>query len=220
MTAPGFAAGGALSGERGFDSCIDWFGCFIYATPRDVLIWLGTRVMRDKVLPDVWAQALVERITTHMKEESAAGRHARVVVTDLRFHNEVNSKMMRRFTRVLGHHSPVGVHRWCVVDTARDHTDATWTDADTEALHPTERGAVSIPFEQIIKNDKGGAATMATLTGETDLRIRMGRLHGAVHDIMRSTFGLQPSFPAESASAATLAAMHTIDGSEPDGLDD
>lgn len=101
-------------------------------TPRWLLQWLGTDVMRACLGEDVWVQA-----AAHAVERSGA---TRVVVTDVRFHNE--AALLPELLRARG---------FRVVRVRVVNPDEAPLPADA---HASEREADALPHEVEVTNDK------------------------------------------------------------------
>ena len=160
------------------------------STPRALLKWFGTKVMRNMAFRDIWVRAFLNDVKTEVQAACLDGRPLRVVVTDLRFINEVSDKMRERLRR-LGFHT---IRAWRVRNPNKP------TPPDLSAVTESERGTYLISFDEIIDNVRA--------TTPDSIRTVIHRLHGQVHDRMRP-FGLMPSYPMRAVTRAVLEVVRS-----------
>lgn len=114
-------------------------------TPRWLLQWLGTDVMRANVSDSVWVDALVARTAAAAATEGGAAEGdgpLALFVTDLRFPNEASEETARRLAEAVDGE----VVRLRLVDPAAPPLPP---DA-----HVSERGIASLPVHAEVVNDK------------------------------------------------------------------
>lgn len=128
-------------------------------TPRWLLQWLGTDICRKHLGPDVWINALANKITSGLRPPN-------IVITDVRFPNEATT--LPRLLADLGY--SVRVVR--VVD-----PDAPAVDVST--LHASEAGIPLLPVDDEFKNARTPGVSAAASLGMSRARFNSTYACGA-----------------------------------------
>ncbi len=109
-----------------------------YASPRGILQYMGTEVMRNRLHPDIWALATEKRMldTTNYILE-LTGQKPHFVISDVRFPNEF--AMIRRHGGQIWHVQRGGLPEWF--------------GKDDLSIHESEKAWNNEQFDATIRND-------------------------------------------------------------------
>jgi hypothetical protein len=121
-------------------------------SPRSMLQFMGTEVMRNNLHPDIWVLATEKRmLDTEELFVQATGRKPNFVISDVRFPNEI--AMIRRNGGKIWH-----VQRGPLPD---------WFGKDDPSIHESERAWNNEPMDATIYNN----GTIEQMCGTADVML-------------------------------------------------